>query len=321
MVKSTHKVEVIRLTSVSQHPNADRLDVIKVFDYTCCAPKGQFNVGDLAAYIPPDSIVDTSRPEFAFLAGHERIKVKKLRGVVSMGLLVPVPEGSNVGDDVADHYGVTHYNPPEPLIAGGEMAPAPPGYHPCYDVDSLRRYAHLFIEDEPVWITEKIHGASARFCWTEGYMNAGSRSTWKKYDPNNLWWKALDRFPEIGWFCDKHPDITVYGEVYGQVQNLKYGTASGEVRVAVFDLLKGSEWVHPQEALDLAPLLPWVPRLATTLPFSLETVLALAEGHSLVPGANHIREGIVVKPLVERTSLEVGRVCMKVVSNAYLEKA
>ena len=55
--------------------------------------------------------------------------------------------------------------------------------------------------------------------------------------------------------------------------------------------------------------------------FDLDAVLVLAEGNSLVPGANHMREGIVVKPIKERTDPEVGRVCLKVVSNAYLEKA
>jgi hypothetical protein len=54
--------------------------------------------------------------------------------------------------------------------------------------------------------------------------------------------------------------------------------------------------------------------------FDAERVFALAEGPSLIPGANHLREGIVVKPMRERTDLEVGRVCLKVVSNAFLEK-
>jgi RNA ligase (TIGR02306 family) len=321
MKKSTHKVEVVPVV-LESHPNADTLSIVKVFGgYTVCVRTADWEGKTLGAYIPPDSIVDSSRPEFAFLAGHERIKVKKLRGIVSMGLMIPAPEGARAGDDVAEHFNVTHYEPPEPLIAGGDVVMAPNGFHPNYDVDSLRRYAHLFTEGEPVWITEKIHGANARFCCVDGQMFAGSRTTWKKYDRNNLWWKCLEQYPEVVAFCQLNPDVTVYGEVYGAVQSLKYGTKAGELRLAVFDLLRGTQWIDPNAALTIAPELPWVPRLSKSHSFSIESVLALAEGKSLIPGADHIREGIVVKPITERTDPEIGRVCLKVVSNAYLEKA
>ena len=70
----------------------------------------------------------------------------------------------------------------------------------------------------------------------------------------------------------------------------------------------------------MAPTLPWVPLLSDHTLFDLKTILELAEGESLIANANHIREGIVVKPLLERTHPEIGRVCLKVVSNAYLER-
>ncbi|HKV42632.1 MAG TPA: RNA ligase family protein [Blastocatellia bacterium] len=275
----------------------------------------------MGAYIPPDSVVDSSRPEFTFLAGHERIKVKRLRGIVSMGLLIPAPPGARIGDNIAEYFNVTRYDPPLPLIAGGETEAAPPDYRPNYDVNTLRRFTHLFTLGEPVWITEKIHGANSRFCFAEGRMHAGSRTTWKKYNKDNLWWKCLDQHPELEAFCRAHPGMTAYGEVYGSVQNLKYGAKPGELRLAIFDLLEGSGWIDPRAALAAAPDLPWVPLIAAEIPFDLEAVLALAEGNSVVPGANHVREGIVLKPMHERTDPEIGRVCLKVVSNAYLEKA
>ena len=320
MEKSTHKVEVVRVT-LEPHPNADSLSVVRVFGgYTVCVRFEDWTGIELGAYIPPDSVVDSARSEFAFLAGHERIRVKRLRGVVSMGLLIPAPDGAQAGDNVAELLGVSHYEPPLPLTARGDEESAPGGFHPSYDVDSLRRFAHVFVEGEPVWVTEKIHGANARFCYADGRMRAGSRGTWKKYDKANLWWKALDQYPEIVDFCVQNPEMTIYGEVYGSVQSLKYGAKPGEIRIAVFDVLDRTTWVDPEAALDLAPELPWVPRVASHIPFDAEKVFALAEGPSLIPGAGHLREGIVVKPLHERTDLEIGRVCLKVVSNAYLEK-
>ena len=52
------------------------------------------------------------------------------------------------------------------------------------------------------------------------------------------------------------------------------------------------------------------------------TFYEVAEGHSLVPGAKSgtIREGVVVKPIKERWVESIGRLCLKVVSGAYLEK-
>lgn len=321
MNKSTHKVEVIEI-KLESHPNADALSIVRIFGgYTCCVKTSDWRDGDLAAYIPPDSIVDSTRPEFSFLAGHERIKVKKLRGIVSMGLLMPAPIGAKLGDDVAELLAVTHYEPPLPANGIGDNEPAPEGYHPNYDVDTLRRFTHLFTTGEPVWITEKIDGANCRFCFAGGRMYAGSRTTWKAYDKNNLWWKALEQAPAVRHFCEENSHLTIYGEVYGYVQSLRYGTKPGEIRLVVFDILEGTRWLDAEEALSIAPDLPWVPQVAVGMPFDVEAVLALAEGQSLIEGANHLREGIVVKPLRERADPEIGRVCLKVVSNAYLEKA
>src|SRR4051812_4222851 len=140
-VKSTHKVEVVPVR-LEKHPNADRLSVVRVFGYQVCTPTAEWldrpaidaEGARLGAYVPPDSLVPVSRPEFAFLAdkarqdGMARIKAQKLRGVVSFGLLVAAPAGARVGDDVAGLLGVEHYEPPlagesgrkEPLFASGE---------------------------------------------------------------------------------------------------------------------------------------------------------------------------------------------------------
>jgi RNA ligase (TIGR02306 family) len=320
MANSTHKVEVTPI-KLEPHPNADTLSIARIFDgYICVVKTTDWQDGQLGAYIPPDSIVDSSRPEFAFLQGHERIRVKRLRGVVSMGLLMPAPAEAQAGEDLAAYIGVTHYEPPLPVESGGATEPPPAGYHPKFDVDSLRRYASVFVPGELVWVTEKIHGASARFCWRAGRMYCGSRAEWKQESQHNLWWRTLRETAGLAEFCEQHPEITVYGEAYGQVQSLKYGTQRGEIRFAVFDLLRENEWLNPEDARDIGGKLPWVPLVARATPFDLEKILVLAEGPSLVRGAEHVREGVVVKPMQERTDPTVGRVCLKVVGNGYLEK-
>lgn len=317
---STHRVEIVPVT-MEPHPNADTLSIVKVFGFTVCVRTEDWAGVAHGAYIPPDSVVPDT-PAFAFLDGHRRIRARKLRGIVSMGLLMPAPEGVGVGDDVAEALGVTHYEPPMQCSTSGEDAPAPSGYAPCYDVEALRRYAHLFAFGEHVWVSEKIHGASSRFRFDGETLHVGSRNHWKRDDPRSIWWQALRGTPGLEAFCREFPGWTVYGEVYGQVQDLKYGVDRG-VRFAAFDLLQpDGTWTPPAEAFGVVQWekIPWVPIVSVSMPFDAGAMEALANGPSLVPGANHCREGIVVRPLAERTDPEIGRVQLKLPGTEYLTR-
>ena len=377
--KSTHKVEVVRV-NLEDIPGSDFVGLARVHGYTCVTNKEQWRGTDLlAAYLPPDSLVDVARPEFSFLArdakadGKARIKAKRLRGVLSFGLLVPAPEGSAVGDDVSELLGVEHYDPAVRtqnanrggLFMGGEAATAPDVYCVKYDLEAGRRYAkQLFEPGEPVVISEKIHGANARYVFHDGRMHCGSRTEWKKEYPDyghvtveslaatgkvdearakeiverlrdspktkNLWWQALDRTPALREFCERNPGTVVYGEVYGAVQDLNYGRQKGEVSFAAFDLMRDGRFLDYPESQELAhESLPWVPVLSAGYPghefyaepFDFDRVCELAEGKTLVPGADHVREGVVVRPVRERRDDRLGRVVLKWVSAGYLERA
>lgn len=134
---SSHRVPVVRITEILKHPNADRLEIVKIGGYQCVVGKGQFVVGELAVYIQPDSVVP-DRKEFSFVWEKDgggnlreipvdgvpekwrRITVRKLRKEWSEGLLMSMADfggelqGSFEGDDVTEILGITHYNPPEP---------------------------------------------------------------------------------------------------------------------------------------------------------------------------------------------------------------
>ncbi len=196
--KSTHKVEVVPLV-LEKHPNADRLSVARVFGFSCVTGSEQWGDTKIAAYVPPDSLVNISRPEFSFLIkeaggdGKVRIKARKLRGVLSFGLLVPAPTGSQIGDDVAEQLGVEHYEAKAAgegnqnrggLYASGEVEIDPPVIAVKYDVDAGRRYGQqVFEQGELVVISEKAHGANSRYVYIDGKMYCGSRTEWKKEYP------------------------------------------------------------------------------------------------------------------------------------------
>lgn len=386
--KSTHRVEVVRVKK-EPHPNADNLALVKVFDggHTVVVNKNLWQDGDLGAYIVPDSIVPTHHEVFAFLKEkplfdketnkvigktvdysltHARIKVKRLRGVYSEGLLVPAPFGAKEGDDVASFLGVTRYEPPEPsshgkgIYLGGEASEAPLIFHPKkYDIESYNRYKFLFQEGEEVIITEKIHGCNARFVFWDGKQYCGSRTEWKKEFPDyshvtrdfllfrgvpkdqvderlakiqertkspkrNVWWQLYRDDPSIQKFCESNPGFILYGECYGRVQDLQYGTKPGEVKFAAFDIWDA--W--KAQYLDFVQFsflrqfygVPEAPVLYMG-PYSESHVNALVDGTTTVNGATHCREGIVIRPRQVRYNDRVGRVILKKVSNLYLERA
>jgi RNA ligase (TIGR02306 family) len=195
--KSTHKVEIVPF-KIEKHPNADKLGLVQVFGYVCCVRLEDWPADTtIAAYLPPDSLVDVMRPEFAFLAptakdGWARVRPRKFRDVQSFGCLVPAPPGSKLGDDVAELLNVKHYEPPLPgentgkltLHMGGEVASGPNVFTVKYDVDALRRYHQLFQPGEQVIITEKLDGANSRYVYFDGKMHCGSRTEWKKEYPS-----------------------------------------------------------------------------------------------------------------------------------------
>jgi RNA ligase len=128
-MKAHHQVNVIRIEQILPHSNADKLEIVPIEGYQAVVGKGQFKVGDLAYYVPPDSVVP-DREEYAFLWGNatydggtplrkRRITAKKLRGEWSEGVLMPLEtpqsllSGVNVGDDVSQFLGIIHYDADE----------------------------------------------------------------------------------------------------------------------------------------------------------------------------------------------------------------
>jgi len=315
---SLFKVEVVPVR-LEPHPNADTLSIVKVYDFTVCVRTADWQGKSLGAYIPPESVVPDNA-FFSFLQGKTRIKARRMRGVVSMGLLVPAPEGSHVGDDVTQRLGITHYEPPldNAKTSGETETHAPAIFAPPYDIENMLRYAALFQENEPVYVTEKIHGANSRYVWHQGRMWCGSKNEWKKQNSENLWWCALAQNPWIENYCRNHPDDVIYGEIFGNVQSLKYGLKSGHYQIRVFDILRAGKYL-PYNRLTAIQEMQCVPSLGVH-PFNLEKLKIMAEGPSLIEGANHIREGIVVRPTMERWCNEIGRLQLKLISTAYLEQ-
>lgn len=337
MLKSTHKAEVVPI-ELREHPNAQNLSLVSIYGYTVCVNTEQWNGIDKGVYIVPDSLVNTLRPEFSFLYKGTgvssnpddyvvRVKTIKLRGITSMGLLIPAPDGFEIGDDCAEFLGVERYEPEFHGSTGGDCVAGPSFvFSPSkYDIDSYHRYLDLFEDGELVNVTEKIHGANGRFCCMNEVIDndlvavqyCGSRTQWKKQSESDIWWRAYYNTPGIAKFCDENKGLILWGEVYGQVQNLKYGLK--DVHFAafdIFDVLEGCFYnVNKFQDAAAKYKIPTVPVIAYMWPLDKKRVLEFAEGKSLI--ADHVREGCVIKPMEERWTEEVGRLALKIVGNGY----
>ena len=332
MSNSTHKVEVVPVV-LEKHPNADLLSVVKVFGYTVVVKTEDWLDKNKGAYIPPDSIVP-DKPEFAFLNGHFRIKTHKFRGIMSQGLLWPI-EDFEIGENVAQHLGIEHYELPETeLSTYGDIEQGPYDgiVNMVYDIETWYRYQNVFEEGEQIIITEKLHGCNWRGIYWNGRMWCGSRRQWKKENKDTVWWKVLEQNPWIEEFCREHEGQFLYGEVYGWIQNLRYGHKKNEFSFRAFDVLdpKECKWMNAEDFYHTS----WyklnysdgsnheiqINRVPVIYegPYSEEKIRELISGKSLI--ADNMREGIVIRPISERWNKEIGRVHLKAVSAEYLAK-
>lgn len=329
MKKSTHRVEIVKINP-EPHPNADALVIQKVFGYQVCLRKEDWVGVEYGAYIQPDSVVDTDRPEFSWLKGKafreaipgdtrfHKVCAIRLRDVLSFGLMVPAPEGAKEGDDVSDVLGVTRY---QPTLVYGATEP-PSGYSPEYDLEAFQRYAQdVFQEGEMVHVFEKLDGVNARYCFRDGKIHVGSKSIWLEEKEDSAWWKNLKNNYGIVELC-KSGDFTVYGEIVGfpggHKTKMRYGIPNGEIDFYVFDIAFGDTFLSWDKVCSLCDSfsLKRVPRIAT-MAYSFNSVCDLADGVTLISGANHHREGIVVRPMEERRSI-LGRSVLKMVSGRSL---
>jgi RNA ligase (TIGR02306 family) len=325
-------VEVCRIGRVSPHPNADRLELAIIKGWQAVVPKGKMQEGQLIVYFPPDTVLPKEVTDKFGVTSYtaacrqgQRIRQAKLRGEPSFGLVVPPDDPSwPVGKDVAAHYQAVKYDPPLKVSAGDAETP-----HPMFvsytEIENMRNYPDVFADGEEVVATEKIHGGNSRIAVIEGEPMAGSHGLRRKRPetiaPGDLYWfpwtlEAVRNL--LNDIAKASRQAILFGEVYGRVQSLHYGLENG-IGFRAFDLLvdgKYADYELFKRSCDLfgVETAPVIYRG----PFSLAKIREVSGGRSTIPGADNIREGVVVRPLREKTDPKIGRVVLKYVSDEYL---
>lgn len=112
---------IVTVDAITPIKKADFIELATIGGWQCIVKKGEFKVGDPALYCEIDSLLPITHPVFAFLAErkeglktfhdvvYSRIRTMKMKGEVSQGLLVPVPDeyrSSPVGTNLTNLLGV-----------------------------------------------------------------------------------------------------------------------------------------------------------------------------------------------------------------------
>ena len=351
------EVKVVNVLDIRPHGNADNLEIALIHGYNCVVRKDTFKTGDPAVYIPETAILpqetlkqlelwDHNKNQ-GRLAGPEgnRIHPIQLRGVVSQGLLAPVPPGLQPGDDAAAYYGITKWIPEIPEQMNGATTNIDV-LRPQYDVDDILRWPNVIEEGEAVVYTEKLHGTLASYTLVPNLDHPDlyqgntiisrkdlQQYTCFKYSPENdgnLYvntfkrklletgaWTEIERMS-----AETNAPITIFGEIFGTgVQDLHYGQPKNDKGFRVFDVHTGD----PNEGrylefLELNNLcnrlkLPTVPVLYTGAHWP-QLLKQVARGKDTISGT-HIREGVVITATPEREHPELGRVKLKNINTDY----
>lgn len=367
--------QIVRIEKTEKHPDADSLDVCTVLgDYPVITKRGEYHPYQMACYIPIDSIVpDTEQFYFLCPKAYEKyedeqgqvqqrqlgpkypqgqvpekyriIKAKKIRGIYSQGMLVPIPESYfeerdpahgpatflNVGDSIVDIFNLKKWEEPEeenlPGLkkTGTNAEKAPQGWSiPHYDIDGIRKYVNCLQEDERIVLTEKIHGSNAGFSHDGTRLWVKSRNFYKKQDEEDMWWDIALRY-DLENKLKPFPGMVFFGEVYGQVKGFRYDTVIADGRlmtkVRFFDVFDTKRLRYldyddrvkmiTDAGLDTVPELyrgPWQGK---------EKMYSFAEGFTTL-GGKHIREGFVLNTLCERYEPRLNsRMQVKLVGEGY----
>lgn len=330
---------VVRIESKQKHSNADSLSITEVEGCPVIFRSTDFEVGDLAIYVPIEALVPEGRDwvkehaaHLKFKKGFHRVRAARLRGIFSMGMLIPYHAlplakggGFSVGTDVAEVLGIAKYEEPEERETQVQGPPRPRtlkerliskffailaffGYRrkakarpfPIYEIANYRKVSRALHDGEEVVVTEKIHGQNfAATVDKKGKLVVSSHKVIRKGEDDSNFWRiarALNLESALKWY----PGLVFYGEIYGHgVQDLAYGIPPGELSCQFFDIydVAAKEFLGYDDALNVlgAVGLRPVPVLYTG-PHNKDAMMELSKGETTLPGApKQIREGIVIR--------------------------
>lgn len=314
------KLATIRkIAAIEPIEGADAIEVAVVDGWKVVVKKGEFQVDSLAVYLEIDSWVPTELApflskgkeprEFEGVKG-ERLRTVKLRGQLSQGLLLPIPEDTIKGAghlvaeglDVTDHFGILKWERPMNAQLAGMARGNFPALVPKTDQERIQNLTRSFEQYQlDTWsITEKLDGSSCTFYLDdEGVFHVCSRNLDLKEDEANSFWKVARKF-QIEDIMRRNSmlGMAIQGEMIGEgIQGNQYKT---QLDFYIYDMYNThtGQYILPVqlkaacERLGLKHV-PIIVEATEIKEQTIQSILDFAEGKSLLNGSN--REGVVFK--------------------------
>lgn len=341
------------------HQNADTLELGKVGTYQVVVQKGLYKTGDEVIFTPEKSILSGDiKLEFEkYLVGQnkDRVKSVRLRNEISCGIIIPkhlIPdfESYTIGEDVSDKLGITKYEPPIPIELAGKVKSFDMPHIGNHDCEHANVYVNELVKNERVVITEKVHGSQfilaheIENCETivssKGMLKSGLAI---EETDTNTYWVAAKNDDVVGRITRNFDSgvIQVFGEVIPVQGGYNYGQNKPTVRI--FDVrIDGESMPYDKVPSEFREL--WVPvvydgtldldekevvifedeergirksRIDYILP---KDVIEFCKGKELVSGQEvHIREGVVLRPYIDRDARDGTKLRLKIINPAYKE--
>jgi hypothetical protein len=180
-------IEVCKVDKVEVHPNAERLRIATVkgwktaIGYDPATGVAAFAEGDKCVYFPPDAVLPESLVDRLGIRNYlqqlpkdedgnrppgGRVVACRLRGEPSFGTIMALNPALGdldweIGTNVAEHFGVTKFEPPMPHGDGQAEVPCT-NFFAYTEIENFANYVGAIPDGDEVVYTEKIHGKNCR---------------------------------------------------------------------------------------------------------------------------------------------------------------
>lgn len=341
MGRSLASVQIV--DSVEPIFGSDNIEKIRVLGWTLVARKGEFRPGDKCFYFEVDSIL----PEWSMFdfmkSSHYRIRAKKIRSIISMGLAIPV-RGINrtsdlfVGQDVTEEFEVKKWEPKDNLADGWQVKGPRPKFVPKSDETRIQFLPSILgdiTEDLDFISTVKYDGTPGYFYFKDGEFGVCSRnmeirdlSGFVGAD-SNVYWYVCNKYNIQKNLHNLGINFVIQGEICGPGIN-KNRLGLKEPGFYVFDVydISRQEYFGHDERLNFCEAFGLehvevdenvrVPDPSQGFHSFVDDLLEQAKG--AYPNG-YPREGIVVRTKEPHFSAEMqGRISFKVLNSDHLLK-
>jgi RNA ligase (TIGR02306 family) len=291
---------ITKVNEIKAIEGADAIELAVVGGWNAITKKGEYNVGDDVIIATTDAVIpETLSDDMGvtnYLRKGNRVRTVKLRGVYSECLIIPhkyLDGRATMGDfdlkegsDCMDIFGITKYEPPVKMVqlAGGRKIRYQdnPNFHIYYKFPNLKNVDGMFIEEDTVEITRKIHGTNARYgivkklklsFWDKVKKFIGFADKWIGYEfvvgshnvekgsdsqgfyDTNVWYQIADKYEikkrlwqyvkSVAMEPEIGDGITLYGEIYGAGIQKNYDYGLTEMEFVGFDVKENGEYLSP----------------------------------------------------------------------------